>query len=341
MIMCHKTKQVLMANALSRFIEKRNITVEELQQKELLHTLHGKPMNLTYLWVIMLKDNAGISLENIERLDKEFKLTEEEKTDLSTMIKKGRRGRTRTSPVDVDKRREQRRLFSATREHESVIGECNSARDLIVRLRKKRDEFKLLLCVNWEQHAQVSKLSPPETMQTLINQFADNRIDAAKIQLELLRILWRIEGIVKTGLREEIEIFGKIPSVFQMFESTEFEKQTDFVATQGKEKLYSLINKDVQQLNSDFVSWVSEEAKKNSGLVDITGYKTQQDFLNLESWLSVISFTDLSYAETGMPFLPIQSEMLKFFGIEDVITIVEESAKRKVAELKSEKVLPV
>ncbi len=327
-----------MANALNRFLKKRNVSATEVQEAGLLQTLYGKAMSLTYLWVVLLKEDAGISIENIERLDAHYNLTKEEKTDLLTMVK--RRGRKSPSTMeDLEEKRRDRKIRSSISDHESTMSKCKMARDLIVQLRKKRDDFKLLLCIDWKRHGETNSLSPEKSIQTMLEVFIENRVEAAKVQSELLRILWKIEGIIKIGLESEMEVFGKIPSSFMMFESDDFFERTRFVAEQGKKKIYSLVTNDVDKLNQDFLGWINKEAKRGNGLVDTTKYSPDKDFLSIGPWFEAISFPDLSYTEVSIPFVPVRAEMLSFFGIEEVLTIVEESEKAKITDLTAIKAL--
>ena len=331
-----------MANALRRFIENRKISPEALERANVLEIRGGKHFHLSYLRLVLNNDNAGISVANIERLNKAFSLTEEERKDLKTMVKKaqGSKGRSKLLPGESEERKKEKQISRATLRYEQTIVECKKARELIVELRKKTTELKLLLCVDWKQHAIVNELSNPQALQALIDAHLKNRTEAAKIQLNLLAILSSFMDIVEEGLKNEIEIFGNIPSVFVTFDVDGIKKQTEDIARHGEEKLFSLMKKDGSAAQQHYMQWISTEAKNNNGVVDITKYQPPADILRLNAWLECLAFEDLAYCKTGTSFFGgggMTKETLAFYGIEEVIMIVEESANKRITDLTSVK----
>ncbi len=331
-----------MENALSRFIKNRNISPEILQRKAVLKVRNGASFPLNYLRTLLKNENAGISLSNIDRLDKAYNLTKEEKEDLQRMVKKsvGGKGRPKFSEGESEERKREKQVFRAVREHQYTLSQCKDVRRLIAELRQKAIEFKLLLCVNWKQHAEVNKLSNHETLHAFIKAHQKNRTEAANIQLNLLGILCKLMIFVEEGLKNEIEIFGSIPSVFMTLDADGIRKQTQEVVRHGEEKLFSLMNKDVSAAQQHYMQWINVEAKNNSGIVDITKYQPPTDILRFNAWLGCLTFEDLAYCKTDMSFFGgggMAKETLAFYGVEEVITIIEKSVNKRIADLTSVK----
>lgn len=331
-----------MANALKEFIVNRKISSYKLQSLEIMSTRNGNPMSLNYLEFILNKETAGISRANIEKLDKEFKLTPEEKKSLEGMIKRERGGYVPPTEDEMVTRRERRRLTSEKYEHSYVIHQCGKAREYIVTLKSKAQELKVLLCVDWQLHTKVNKLSPAETLEAMAEAWVKNRTEAAIAQLELLIIFRNFERIVVNGLRDQPELFGKIPSTFQMFKTEDFYDATHAVATRGRERVLLRIKDTVGKVVSHFLEWLQEESTLHNGVVDLSKYMTgaavfPEDYLHIESWFRPLDFIDLAYHETALFPMMKRIPFLEFMGFEQVITIVENAASKKLADLKPAK----
>ncbi len=337
---CNKQKLLLMANALSRFIKNRNISPEVLQRTNVLKVRNGRIFHLGYLRLVLKNENAGISLLNIEQLDNLYKLTEEERKDLKTMVKKaqGDRAVKKQSPEESEARKKEKQISRTLRDHQYTISQCKNVREMIAELRQKATEFKLLLCVDWKQHARVNQLSDQQMLQAFIEAHRKNRTEAAKIQLTILGILGQFMSLAEEGLKNEIEVFGSIPSIFMTFDIDVIRKQTQKVVRHGEEKLFSLMNKDASVAQQHYMQWIDTESKNNNGLVDITKYQPATDILRINAWLECLAFEDLAYCKTSMAFFgggSMTKEILVFYGIEEVINVIEKSANKKITELTS------